>query len=56
MPTYVLSGILKVPPEDQQLYNKDNQLMDDDKILQEYGLNSSQAKAQCPASVGLAVK
>lgn len=30
--------------------------MDDDKALQEYGLNSSVAKAQNPASVGLAIK
>lgn len=45
-----------MPPINQQLFNKDNTLMDDDKALQDYGLNSSVAKAQCPASVGLAVR
>lgn len=30
------------------------QLMEDDKSLSEYGLTSSQAKAQSPAEVGLA--
>lgn len=52
----IIEGILKVPPVNQQLYNKDNVLMDDDKALQDYGLNSSVAKAQNPASVGLAIK
>lgn len=52
----IIEGILKVPPLNQQLYNKDNVLMDDDKALQDYGLNSSVAKAQNPASVGLAIK
>lgn len=49
-------GILKVPPVNQQLFNKDNQVMEDDKALQDYGLNSSVAKAQCPAAVGLAIR
>lgn len=30
--------------------------MEDDKTLQDYGLNSSVAKAQCPAAVGLAIR
>ncbi len=30
------------------------QIMDDDKTLAEYGLSSTQAKAQSPAEVGLA--
>lgn len=50
------TGILKVPPGNQQLYNKENQVMEDEKALQDYGLNSSLAKAQCPASVGLAIR
>lgn len=49
-------GILKVPPHDQQLFNKDNQMMEDDKTLQDYGLTSSTAKAQSPAAVGLALR
>lgn len=45
-----------MPPGNQQLFNKDNQVMEDEKALQDYGLNSSLAKAQCPASVGLAIR
>uniref|UniRef100_A0A1B6LXB6 Elongin-B n=1 Tax=Graphocephala atropunctata TaxID=36148 RepID=A0A1B6LXB6_9HEMI len=52
----IIEGILKVPPANQQLFNKDNQVMEDEKALQDYGLNSSLAKAQCPAAVGLAVR
>ncbi|XP_073992972.1 transcription elongation factor elongin B isoform X1 [Rhodnius prolixus] len=52
----IIEGILKVPPENQQLFNKDNQLMDDDKTLQDYGMVASVAKAQCPATVGLAIR
>lgn len=55
MTGYVL-GILKVPPGDQQLYGKDHVIMDDDKTLQDYGMTSSVAKAQCPATVGLAIR
>ncbi|KAG8224716.1 hypothetical protein J437_LFUL004885 [Ladona fulva] len=52
----IIEGILKIPPEHQQLFNKDNQLMEDDKTLQDYGLTSVTAKAQCPAPVGLAFR
>ncbi|GLV31956.1 Elongin B [Carabus blaptoides fortunei] len=52
----MIEGILKVPPHDQQLFNKDNQMMEDDKTLQDYGLTSSTAKAQSPAAVGLALR
>lgn len=53
---FVFSGILKVPPANQQLFNKENNLMNDNKSLSEYGLTSSTAKAQCPALVGLALR
>lgn len=49
-------GILKVPPHNQQLFNKENTVMEDDKMLQDYGLSSTTAKAQSPATVGLAVR
>lgn len=49
-------GILKIPPHNQQLFNKDNTVMEDDKMLQDYGLTSTTAKAQSPATVGLAVR
>lgn len=50
------SGILKVPPPSQMLFNKDSQLMEDEKTLAEYGLTSATAKAQCPAPIGLALR
>ncbi|XP_044728636.1 elongin-B [Chrysoperla carnea] len=52
----MIEGIIKVIPARQQLYNKDNQVMSDEKTLQDYGLTSATAKAQCPALVGLALK
>ncbi|XP_077500365.1 transcription elongation factor elongin B [Amblyomma americanum] len=51
----MIAGITKVAPENQVLY-KDDQCMDDNKVLTEYGLNSSTAKAQAPATVGLAFR
>lgn len=54
--TCILKGILKVPPTNQQLFSKDNILMSDNKALQDYGLTSLTAKAQCPALVGLALR
>ncbi|CAN8004035.1 hypothetical protein HPB47_026285 [Ixodes persulcatus] len=51
----MIAGITKVAPENQMLY-KDEQCMDDNKMLTEYGLNSSTAKAQAPATVGLAFR
>lgn len=38
------------------LFNKDIQLMEDEKTLAEYGLTSNTAKAQCPAPIGLALR
>ncbi|XP_055538578.1 elongin-B [Wyeomyia smithii] len=52
----MIEGILKVPPRDQRLYNKDNQLMEDDRTLQDCGITVATAKAQCPAQLGLAVR
>lgn len=52
----MIEGITKKAPHDQQLYNKDDTVMDDDKTLSEYGLSSAVAKAQQPAEVGLAFK
>ncbi|RZF43431.1 hypothetical protein LSTR_LSTR001692 [Laodelphax striatellus] len=51
-----IEGILKVPPVNQQLYYNEKTIMEDDKTLQDYGLNSNLAKAQSPASVGLALR
>ncbi|XP_003708459.1 transcription elongation factor elongin B [Megachile rotundata] len=52
----IIEGILKIPPVNQQLFNKDNVVMSDSKFLSDYGLTSATAKAQCPALVGLAVR
>ncbi|KAK9703268.1 Ubiquitin family [Popillia japonica] len=52
----IIEGILKIPPHNQQLFNKDNTIMEDEKTLQDYGLTSTTAKAQSPATVGLAVR
>lgn len=52
----IIEGILKVPPANQQLFNKDNILMVDNQLLCDYGLTSATAKAQCPALVGLAIR
>lgn len=51
----MIEGITKVPPNNQRLF-KDDQVMDDNKSLGDYGLNSGTAKAQAPATVGLAYK
>ncbi|KAG8196759.1 hypothetical protein JTE90_014492 [Oedothorax gibbosus] len=51
----MVEGITKVPPENQELY-KDDEVMEQHKILGDYGLNDSTAKAQAPAQVGLAYK
>lgn len=50
------TGILKIAPGNQQLFNKDNVLMSDGKLLSDYGLSSATAKAQCPSLIGLAIR
>lgn len=52
----MISGILKIPPANQQLYSKDIVLMSDSKFLSDYGMTPAVAKAQCPALVALAVR
>ncbi|CAB4067185.1 ELOB [Lepeophtheirus salmonis] len=52
----MIEGITKRSPGDQRLFNKDDQIMEDDKSLSDYGLNANVAKAQFPAEVGLAYK
>ncbi|EPY81038.1 elongin-B [Camelus ferus] len=49
----IVEGILKRPPDEQQLY-KDNQLLDDSKTLGECGFTSQMARPQAPTTVGLA--
>lgn len=52
----IIEGILKVPIRNQKLFNRENNVMEDEKQLQDYGLNSHTAKAHYPATVGLAVR
>ncbi|XP_034949740.1 elongin-B [Chelonus insularis] len=52
----IIEGILKIPPTNQQLFNKDHIEMLDGKSLSDYGLTSATAKAQCPALVGLSLR
>lgn len=52
----MIEGILKVPPRDQCLYNKENEVMSDEKQLQDYGIVVSTAKAQSPPQLGLALR
>ncbi|XP_053979217.1 elongin-B [Hylaeus volcanicus] len=52
----IIEGILKITPVNQQLFNKDNVVMSDSKLLGDYGLTFATAKPQCPALVGLAVR
>lgn len=47
---------MKIPPINQELFNKDNVAMLDIKFLSDYGLTSATAKPQCPALVGLALR
>ncbi|MBZ3889141.1 Transcription elongation factor B polypeptide 2 [Sciurus carolinensis] len=47
---HIVEGILKWPPDQQQLY-KDHQLLDDGKTL---GFTSQMARPQAPVTVGLA--
>ncbi|KPM03290.1 rho-related GTP-binding protein RhoN-like [Sarcoptes scabiei] len=51
----MIEGITKVPVNDQRLF-KDEQLMDDYKTMAECNLTSNTAKAQSPATIGLAFR
>ncbi|VVC29401.1 Hypothetical protein CINCED_3A004601 [Cinara cedri] len=51
----IIACIIKVPPGNQQLYYKDA-IMDETKTLSDCGLSSGIAKAQSPATIGLALK
>lgn len=52
----LFAGILKVHPSDQRLFNKNKDIMNDDKQLQDYGITISTARAQSPAELGLAMR
>ena len=49
----IIHGITKVKPEGQKLFYKDEEL-EDHKQLSDYSLTVNTAKAQAPATIGLA--
>ncbi|CAB4001769.1 transcription elongation factor B polypeptide 2 [Paramuricea clavata] len=51
----MIEGIAKKAPEDQKLF-KDEQSLDDNKTLGDYGFTSQTARPQSPAMIGLACK
>ena len=51
----MIEGILKKQPEDQKLF-VDDQVLEDNKKLGDCGFTSQTAKAQSPATIGLAFK
>lgn len=53
---FIFTGILKISPRDQRLFSKDNQTMEDDKLLQDYGITMMTARAQSPIQIGLAIR
>jgi transcription elongation factor B subunit 2 len=51
----MVEGILKYAPDDQRLY-KDDTILEDAKTLADCGFTSQTARAQAPATVGLAIR
>jgi transcription elongation factor B subunit 2 len=51
----MVQGITKKSPDDMRLY-KDEQSLEDNKNLGDYGFTSSTARAQAPATVGLSFR
>jgi len=51
----MIEGITKKSPEDQRLY-KDDQILEDNRTLGDYGFTSSNAKAHLPATIGMTYK
>ncbi|ESP01487.1 hypothetical protein LOTGIDRAFT_225362 [Lottia gigantea] len=52
----IIEGILKVAPENQKLFKDDQPLTDDNKTLSDCGFTSATARAQQPATIGLATR
>ncbi|XP_003747131.1 elongin-B [Galendromus occidentalis] len=50
----MIQGILKVAPEEQQLFHNET-LLEENKSLVDCGLNTNTARAQSPATIGLAI-
>jgi len=53
----MIEGVLKFKPEDQQLSDERGvTVYDDNQTLASYSLTGSEARAHCPAIIGLAVR
>ncbi|XP_046373723.1 elongin-B-like [Haliotis rufescens] len=52
----IIEGICKVCPENQKLFKDDQPLTDDHKTLGDYGFTGATARAQAPATLGLAFR
>ncbi|KAL8589487.1 hypothetical protein ACOMHN_061698 [Nucella lapillus] len=52
----IIEGITKIQPDNQRLFREDMAMTDDNKTLGDYGLNTNNAKAQNPATLGLIYK
>ncbi|XP_032799935.1 elongin-B isoform X2 [Petromyzon marinus] len=52
----MVGGIVKRSPADQRLYKEETLLLDDSKTLGDCGFTSQTARAQAPATVGLAFR
>ncbi|GAB6029701.1 hypothetical protein CHUAL_005424 [Chamberlinius hualienensis] len=51
----IIEGVLKISPDNLKLF-KDELELDDSKTLGEYGFTSAIARAQSPATIGLACR
>ncbi|XP_041348455.1 elongin-B-like isoform X2 [Gigantopelta aegis] len=52
----IIEGVCKVEPENQKLFKDDQPLSDDHKSLGDYGFTGATARAQAPATIGLAFR
>lgn len=52
----MIAGIFKVCPADQCLFTENNDIMTDDKQLQDFGITDETANMQSPTQIGLALR
>lgn len=51
----MIEGITRKVPNEQRLFTSENVLMEDDKLLSEFGISPANAKAENPFEIGLAM-
>ena len=52
----IIEGILKKSADEQRLYDKNNQIMDDSRQISDYGYLANTSKAQSPEQIALVFK